>query len=523
MPRPAMSLAALTRRPLAALDALANRLYGERANPLYQSGTIAVLLLVVLLITGLWLLLFYRVGAPWDSVARLQANPWIGSWVRALHRYASDAAVVAILVHLVRMYAEGRAWGPRALAWLSGIVLLGLVLIIGWTGFVMIWDSFGRQLAIEGARLFDALPFLSERLGRTFVGERPPPPAFFFINLFLHIALPLGLGIVLWLHLSRVARPVLLPPSGLRWTVVGTLTALSVLWPAPLGTEGDAFMLPREIPADLFYAFWLPWSPGLSPLALWALGLGATLILAMVPRWSRPPAAEKPPSHVDERLCTGCQQCSLDCPFVAITMLPRSDGRSDEVARVDPALCVSCGICAGSCAPMGVGPPGRTGRDQLELIGAVMAERRGAVGGTIVFGCAHAARVGTAALEQAGGVAVSVECGGGLHTSTIEYALRAGASGVLVVACPPRDCWNREGPRWLDARVYHDREAELQARVDRSRVRIAYLAAGQADEAVAVLRKFSADLHAETKPDAETQIDVERECESEEVPEGASG
>jgi hypothetical protein len=46
-------------------------------------------------------------------------------------------------------------------------------------------------------------------------------------------------------------------------------------------------------------------------------------------------------------------------------MVPRSDGAPGLVALVDPALCVSCGICAGSCAPMGVGPPGRTGRDQL--------------------------------------------------------------------------------------------------------------------------------------------------------------
>ena len=45
------------------------RLYGSPANPLYQSGTIVIALLLVLIVTGLWLIFFYRVGAPYASVA----------------------------------------------------------------------------------------------------------------------------------------------------------------------------------------------------------------------------------------------------------------------------------------------------------------------------------------------------------------------------------------------------------------------------------------------------------------------
>jgi hypothetical protein len=65
---------------------------------------------------------------------------------------------------------------------------------------------------------------------------------------------------------------------------------------------------------------------------------------------------------------------------------------------------------------------------------------------------------------------------------------------VVVLACPPRDCWHREGPRWLVERAYHGREAELQARVDRRRLRIAYANAGERRAAVAALRLFQQDL-----------------------------
>ena len=197
----------LSLRLLTRIDALANRLYSARLNPLYQSGTIVVVLYLTLLATGLWLILFYRVGAPWESVARLTANAWIGNWVRGLHRYASDAAVVATLVHAFRMFAQGRSWGARALAWVSGGLLTFLLLLCGWTGYVLVWDTFGERLAIEGARMLDALPVLSEPLARAFTGERPVPSVFFFVTLFAHIGIPLGMGVVFWLHIKRLERP----------------------------------------------------------------------------------------------------------------------------------------------------------------------------------------------------------------------------------------------------------------------------------------------------------------------------
>ena len=171
-----MALPKQRRGPLAAADAFANRVYGSRYNPLYQSGTIAVALLLVLIVTGIWLVLFYRIGTPWESVARITGSPWTGRWVRGVHRYASDAAVVATLVHAIRVLVQRRTWGPRALAWLSGVVLLGLLLLCGVTGFVLVWDGFGRALAVETARVLDALPILSEPVSRAFLGERAVSP-----------------------------------------------------------------------------------------------------------------------------------------------------------------------------------------------------------------------------------------------------------------------------------------------------------------------------------------------------------
>jgi coenzyme F420-reducing hydrogenase delta subunit/NAD-dependent dihydropyrimidine dehydrogenase PreA subunit len=216
---------------------------------------------------------------------------------------------------------------------------------------------------------------------------------------------------------------------------------------------------------------------------------------------------------VDERLCTGCRQCSLDCPYEAIDMLPRTDGRADVVAHVTPDKCVSCGICAGSCAPMGVGPPGRTGRDQLERVRAFVAGRKPGGTDVVIVACTRGGG-GVGALETVDGNPVlPVQCAGNLHSSVVEYLVRAGAGGVLVAACPLRDCWNREGSRWLGERLYHDREAELKERVDRRRVRVAYVGLAERDRIVAELRGFQTDIRALAAPPPEEAIDLLLLCE----------
>jgi ferredoxin/coenzyme F420-reducing hydrogenase delta subunit len=219
------------------------------------------------------------------------------------------------------------------------------------------------------------------------------------------------------------------------------------------------------------------------------------------------------PSFVDEALCVGCVQCSIDCPYSAITMVPRDSRRSDVVARVNPDLCVSCGICAGSCPPMGVGPPGRTGRDQLVEVRRFLATPGHREGEIVVICCERGAGAYASDLAAAGGIPYLVGCGGNLHTSVIELLLREGAGGVMVMPCPPRDCWHREGARWLDERVYHDREAELQPRVERARVRIVNAAARERGQSTAALRAFAAEVARLNRTDEGDIGMIEVRCE----------
>jgi coenzyme F420-reducing hydrogenase delta subunit len=166
---------------------------------------------------------------------------------------------------------------------------------------------------------------------------------------------------------------------------------------------------------------------------------------------------------------------------------------------------------------MGVGPPGRTGRDQLARIREYVAARAPAPDDVVVVACNHGAG-GVAGESTFDGASVlPVDCAGSLHTSVVEYLVRSGAGGVLIVACPPRDCQNREGPKWLEQRLYHDREAELKDRVDRRRVRLVYADLGEVGAVAAALEHSRRDIAALERARGEADIALEAECDLEGV------
>jgi ferredoxin/coenzyme F420-reducing hydrogenase delta subunit len=498
-------------RALSRIDALANRIYTSQYNPLYHTGALVAGLLIVLLITGLYLLLFYRIGTPYGSVTGINDQVWAGRWIRGLHRLASDAAVAAAALHAFRMYAQRRAWGPRALAWVSGLALLAVIFVSGWTGYVLVWDTHAQLLAVEGARLLDALPVFSEPISRSFTGERELPSAFFFLNLFAHIALPLSIGILLWVHVARVSRPVLLPTRPVLWGAVAALTAAAVIWPLQMAPAADLLRTPSAVPTDWFFGFWLPVTQRL-PAGFVLLAGSALLALVIAVPWLTRPAPQQldAPAAVNERTCTGCEQCVQDCPWDAIEMTARDDGRDGFVARVRTELCTSCGICIGSCPPMAIGAMGVTGRDQLARVRAFLAEEAPGAGDVVIIGCSWSAAGAEAG--RSGAKLFAVPCIGTLHTSTVEALLRGGAGGVLVVGCAEHDGRTREGVTWAQERLFEGRRSQLHDRVDRSRVRLVQATLTEGVRLHDAVTSFHLEIAALEVSSPEAEMDVVALC-----------
>jgi ferredoxin len=461
-------------RLLGRIDGLFDRVYGSRYNPLYRTGTLASLFLTVTLVTGVYLLLVYQVARPYESSAAIQADVFLGRWIRALHRYASDAALLAVVLHALRMVVQGKTWGPRVLAWLTGLTLAGMMLLSAVTGFVLVWDEFGQKLAVAGARMLRLVPLFPEPPDRAFVGEQPMPAPFFFMNLFLHVAVPLGMVFLLWLHTARLARAAWFPE---RRVVVGTLVGfvlLAVLWPAPLPPAADLLAIPGRIDSNWFYGFWLPFATA-SPLAGLAAAAAVGAVLLAVPWLLRPArAARVLPALVDPDRCEGCSQCFRDCPYDAIEMRPGKHPEKHPLrAEVQPDLCVSCGLCAGSCASLAIGPPGRTARDQLALARRLVASTADAERRPLLVACRYEGGPAGPLAADPAAVRFDVDCAGTLHPGTVAYLGRHFAA-TQIAACPPQNCVHREGSALAALRVVEERAPAVAGQIARLPVRLTH-------------------------------------------------
>jgi len=91
-------------RLVARCDGWLSRWLPEEFNPLAQSGCAANYALAVAIVSGVVLLLWYSssVQSAYSSLDALTGLT-LGGWVRAMHRYSSDLAMLLILVHAARM------------------------------------------------------------------------------------------------------------------------------------------------------------------------------------------------------------------------------------------------------------------------------------------------------------------------------------------------------------------------------------------------------------------------------------
>lgn len=485
-----------------------DRLVSSPLNPLYHTGTIAVFALAVATVTGVYLFLFYRVGtgAAHASIEGIMAQPLgIGALMRSLHRYASDAAILAAVLHALKMFLNDRFWGPRWIGWVTGLVLLGLVWVTGATGYWLVWDMQALVLSQTLARFLDVLPIFAEPIAHTFVDNARIQNFLFFVVLFLHITIPLLLGLFYWLHVMRLARARFLPPRVVLWVTGAALTIASLLRPALSGPPADPSVLPGVIPVDWFYFPYFPLT-ALEPRTGWALVGGTGLALLAVPWVLRGRAIAR--ARVEDTACTGCTRCYKDCPYDAIVMLPRPEGgRYKTLAVVNPARCVGCGICVGACDSQGI----LLGEQPVGVMAGAVSGRlvaaRQAAGPApvLVWACRLLPHL-AGHLDAEGGlhdvpgaVVVGLPCVGLLHPDMIAEALAAGARGVFIAACVPEDCQAREGSQILAQRLRGERLPRLRG-VEGARVRLGWYSPVEVRRFLGDLRAFQASLSVEAEP-----------------------
>lgn len=389
-------------------------------NPLPHAGTISVFLLGVVIVSGLYITLFFSFGhaASYDAVQAME-NHAIQRVIRALHRYSSAALVLTTLVHAWRVFTSQRFTSPRRRwRWASGIAALTLVWLAGVTGYWLVWDRRAAAISETFAQLLGSFGWANDFVVSNLLGISPGSGSGFLLVLwFVHLGLSAVISWFMYRHLRR-SRQAWLPPTQWMGLMGGALLVVSLA--LPLGMLGPARpdQLVADMPLDPFMLFLLP--PLLSGLRWFALSgfvllvLGAGLFPWLLRR------SDPAPIIIDEEACTGCEICVQDCPYEALSM--RFD---PDVAVLDASQCVSCGICLGSCAFDAIDLPGWS------------APARDVQGKHVRVVCD---RHDVAEDPDGSDVVVGVSCAGMFTPNAVRGYVERGATGVELVGCAPSDC-----------------------------------------------------------------------------------
>ncbi len=367
------------------VDVAINRIVPSDYNPLYYTGGLANLFLLVLVLSGIFLFFYYEASleGAFASVRYLTQTVPYGGLLRGVHRYAADAFLVAILLHLFRNWFTDRYLFSRDNPWISGMILLLFAGLIGFTGYQLVWDERGQVLTALFVRILRSLPGVGPAVADLFLGGPGVSDGTLVRVLFLHIGPASALYLLLWWHYLRLRHPKIWPPAAWVLFCVGLVFLLAGL--IPVGAEAIPPAAPAARPTrfalDVFFLwpFWLlNWLPPAGVAVLGAVVFTAGLAIPYLGRRESPQALGVRHAGVAQVIdgnCTGCELCYYDCPYNAIIMVPsprpgltKAAANRTLLAVVVESRCVECGICIGACPFEALELPALLERDVLAQV-----------------------------------------------------------------------------------------------------------------------------------------------------------
>jgi len=208
--------------------------------------------------------------------------------MRSVHRYASDAMVLTMLVHMLRHFAFDRFRGFRWFSWMTGVMLVWLVYVSGINGYMLAWDKLAQFVVVASFEWLDWLPIFDGALIRNFIYQASVNDRFFSLLSFIHVGLPLLVLLLMWIHVQRVPKASTHPPRTIMICLLLTLLAVALIEPAlSQGGATDFGAVPGTLAFDWFYLMVFPllylWPLG----RVWLLLCTATALFAALP-WLPP-------------------------------------------------------------------------------------------------------------------------------------------------------------------------------------------------------------------------------------------
>ncbi|MCX9025485.1 MAG: cytochrome b N-terminal domain-containing protein [Candidatus Methanoperedens sp.] len=177
------------------------------SNPLYCLGGTAFLCFIILVITGIFLAMYYKPtpGEAYKSVQTIMTTVPMGSLVRSVHHWAANTMIAAVMLHMIRIYFMGAYKKPRELNWVVGIILLLTVTTFGFSGYLLPWDQLSFWATKIGTGIAGSMPLIGGYISLLLMGGNDigaeTITRFFAIHVLI---LPMAMAVLLGMHFLMV-------------------------------------------------------------------------------------------------------------------------------------------------------------------------------------------------------------------------------------------------------------------------------------------------------------------------------
>jgi quinol-cytochrome oxidoreductase complex cytochrome b subunit len=172
-------------------------------------GGLSFFLFVVLTVTGIFLMFYYRPTDPaaWLDVRELHTSVNLGLLIRNMHRWGAHLMVFTVFLHMARVFYTGAYKQPREFNWIIGVLLLFLTGALSFTGYLLPWDQLALWAITVGAGIASNAPLLRKNFAFVLLGGVEITGTTLLRWYTLHVLfLPFVLVILMSIHFWRVRK-----------------------------------------------------------------------------------------------------------------------------------------------------------------------------------------------------------------------------------------------------------------------------------------------------------------------------
>jgi cytochrome b6 len=237
----------------------------------YYLGGMTLFLFIIQVFTGILLLLYYRASAEeaFESVQFIVAKVPFGWLIRSIHSWSANLLIFVLFIHMFSVFFLKAYRRPREITWISGMLLLFLMMGFGFSGYLLPWNKLAFFATQVGTDVAGALPVIGHFALRFLRGGEQVTGGTLTRFYGIHVAvLPALTTALLGLHLLLVQKHGMSEPPSIEakgkraggggrsmpflpnfllrdligWcAALGALAALAAIFPWELGEKADPF------------------------------------------------------------------------------------------------------------------------------------------------------------------------------------------------------------------------------------------------------------------------------------------